>query len=389
MAKGLVLDIAADSRQAQKAIDDVGDALEKVGDSLDDVVKDSDRGTERMERDFREMARDVKRESRDAYDAVKKDAKEAMDTGGEAAGEFKQEAIQNFSEVTSSFDGSMSSIQDLAQGTLGGLAASLTGPLALAAGGAAAAVGLVGGALVNVQDETELSKQRASEWAEKFVEAGGRVLTAAQNTAEGLDIINNRQDELQKNAKDWGVSAEVATAAMTGQQWALDAVAESLAGMDAEYQKALKTAQDNPEGLIGPAASKLENQRASVAAGTEALRKLNGEMDAGAQQADTYSRFLASMAEHTAGATKEVDEFGDTIYTLPDETKIYVDAETGQATQDVDAIERKIYGLPDANLKVNLDTSAADAQLEKWRSNQRRVLEVKLQAMDRQGRPIP
>jgi hypothetical protein len=313
------------------------------------------------------MARDVKRESGKAFDAVKKDSREAMRSSGEAAGEFKQEALQNFSEVTSSFDGSMSSIQDLAQGTLGGLASSGLPGIGIAAGVAAAGIGLIGGALESVQEETEASKQRASEWAEKFIEAGGRVLTAAQNTAEGLDIINNRQDEVKRNAEDWGVSAEVATAAMTGQQWALDAVAESLAGMDAEYQKALKTAQDNPEGLIGPAASKLENQRAAVEAGTKALNQLTGEMDAGAQQADTYSRYLAAMAEHTAGATKEVDEFGDAIYTLPDETKVYVDAETGQATQNVDAIEKKIYGLPAGTVvKLDVDTATADRKVEQW-----------------------
>jgi hypothetical protein len=218
-----------------------------------------------------------------------------------------------------------------------------------------------------VADETEASKERASEWAEKFVEAGGRVLTAAQNTADGLDIINNRQDELQKNAQDWGVSVEVATAAMTGQQWALDAVGESLAGMEAEYQKALKTAQENPEGVIGPEASKLENQRAAVDRGTESFRKLNAEMEAGAGQADSYSRYLVAMAEHTAGATAAVDEFGDTVYSLPDGTQVYVDAETGQATTDLDAIEKRIYSLPrDTVLKVDADLSGAESKITQF-----------------------
>lgn len=395
MAKGLVLDIAADSRQAQKAIDDVGDALEKVGDSLDDVVKDSDRGTERMERDFREMARDVKRESGKAFDAVKKDSREAMSAGGEAAGEFKQEALQNFSEVTSSFDGSMSSIQDLAQGTLGGLASSGLPGVGIAAGVAAAGIGLIGGALQNVQEETEASKQRAAEWAAAFIEAGSRVLTTAQTTAAGLDIITDpeRYKEAQTNAENWGVSLSTAIAAMTGQQWALDAATESVealtAAQDAQWEAAKKSAGapgGDPNSVYGAA---LEGMTSEATKGAESLKKLKGEIEAGAGQAATYSQYLIDMAKNTAGAQKSVDEFGDSLYALPDGTTIYVDAETGQATQNVDAIETKIYGLPDANLKVNLDTSPADASLQKWLAGSRRVLEVKLQAMDRNGRPIP
>lgn len=382
MAKGYQIGVGVDTKAAKQAIDaGLVDPLEDAQKELTDLgknkgpeqlersLKDAQDETERLKKDTEKTADAIEREYKRAYREVKESADDGMRGASEAGTEFKQEALQNFSEVTSSFDGSMSSIQDLAQGTLGGLASSGLPGVGIAAGVAAAGIGLIGGALQNVQEETEASKERAAEWAAAFIEAGGKVLTAAQNTAAGLDIVNDptRYDEAKKNAEDWGVSVSTAVAAMTGQQWALDAVTTSLDDMNAAYQDALKTAQENPDGLIGPDASKLENQRASVEAGTSALNKLRGEMEAGARQASDYSQFLRDMAENTAGATKKVDEFGDAIYTLPDETQVYVDAETGQATQNVDAIEKKLYGLPsDTVVKLDVDTAAAERKVEQW-----------------------
>lgn len=110
-----------------------------------------------------------------------------------------------------------------------------------------------------------------------------------------------------------------------------------------------------------------EEQKAAAAA--DALNLLTGEMDRGAQQADVYSRLLADTARATEGATEAVDEFGDTVITLPDGKQVYIDAETGQATSNVDAISQKIYGVKDKNVTISastrVDTSEYDRVVRK------------------------
>jgi hypothetical protein len=85
-------------------------------------------------------------------------------------------------------------------------------------------------------------------------------------------------------------------------------------------------------------------------------------MDIGQQTAGYYSRMLRDLAANTDGAKSIVDEFGDSITSLPDGTTIYIDAETGRATTKVDDIKQKIYSIPDktAVVRVEVDSSAWD-----------------------------
>ncbi|RQP09053.1 MAG: hypothetical protein EAS51_12785, partial [Microbacteriaceae bacterium] len=72
---------------------------------------------------------------------------------------------------------------------------------------------------------------------------------------------------------------------------------------------------------------------------------------------------------------------------------LYREATDSAATADqlrYEALARHVQGLPKhVPVAVDIDTAAADKQVERWLTGSRRVLEVKLQAMDRQGRPIP
>ena len=367
----LKLDILGDSRQAQKAVKDVGEALEAVGDSLDDVVKDSDRGTERMERDFREMAREVKRESRAAYDAVKKDAREAADASEDAATEVKQEIKQNLSEVASSFQGDLSSLQDLVQGTLGGLA-SMGGPIAAAAAAGAIGVGFISAALGNAEEKQKALEEAASDWADAYIEAGGRIITAAQQIAIYNEIATDpeRYKEAEKNAELWGVSLGVALNAMAGNTWAID---EAQASLNARHEKFAAQLGDNNQQVLDQSKA-IGGWRRAIQDGQDALDHYTGSMERGAAQADAYSEALRLMAEHTAGATKVVDEFGDSIYTLPSGVQIYIDAETGRATQNVDAIEKKIYALPQSTtLGLDVDTRAAERKINEFVNRDRTI----------------
>ncbi|WP_336625586.1 MULTISPECIES: hypothetical protein [unclassified Microbacterium] len=210
---GLTLDIAANTRSAVSGVKDVGEALEKVADSLDDLARnaqrpenalerigdagkdaarDIDQAGDKVERTFRDMVQDAKKADRAVSD-VGDSAKKGMGKASESVTEFKAEALSNFSEVTSSFDGSMSSIADLAQGTLGGIAGSLPG-IGLAGGIAALGIGAITSAL---QEAADRSKEIKDGIVQDFLDLGS-ALDAEAVKARARDILGT--DETRKQA---------------------------------------------------------------------------------------------------------------------------------------------------------------------------------------------
>lgn len=392
MAKGIEIGVGVDTKAAKQAIETgLVDPLEDAQEALDDLGKS--RGPERLERDLKgaqkatdrlqdeteETARAIEREYKKAYREAKQAADDGLSGMSEAGREVGDELRQNLGETFSSFRGDLEDLPQIAQDTLGGLAGSgalggIPGLAATAAG--AAGLGLIIGALDEAGKKQEALEQAASGWADAYIEAGGRIINAAQQVAMYNEIATDPEKyaEAKKNAETWGVSIGVAINAMAGSTWALDEAQESLA---AKQQTYLETAEKYRE-----AGTEWANPgwEASYKAGQDALDTITGAMERGGAQADAYSESLRLMAERTAGATKEVDEFGDTVYTLPDETKVYIDAETGKATQSIDAIEKRIYGLPDAELKVNLTHNADDtiAAMHRKLANANLQMRIKL-----------
>lgn len=375
MAKGIEIGVGVDTKAAKQGLEsgliapleDAQEALDDLGRSRgpEDLERDlraTQKATERLADETEDTAREIEREYKRAYRELKQSADGGMHGASAATGEFKEEFKQNLSEVVSSFDGSMSSVQDLAQGTLGGLA-SMGGPIAAGAAVGAVGIGLIGSALEDAQKKQEELEQAASEWADAYIEAGGRIITAAQQVAMYNAIATDpeKYKEAEKNADLWGVSLGVALNAMAGNTWAVEEAQASLNKRHDEFAAALG---DNNQKVLDESAA-LSGWRKAVQDGQDAIDLLTGAQERGAQQADAYSEALRLQAEHTIGATKAVDEFGDAVYSLPDGTTIYVDAETGQATQNVDAIEKRIYGLPQNSLlTVDADTSPAERKIQ-------------------------
>lgn len=388
--KGYTIGIGADTKAAKQAIEtglvapieDAQDELLKLGKSkgpeqLERSLKDAQKETKDLEKETKKTADAIEKDYKRAYREAKESAEKGMQGSAEATKEFKQEALANLSEVTSSFDGSLDSVTDLVQGTLGGVASSLPG-IGLLAGGAAVAVGGIAAAF-KANDEASLeSETRAAEWADAYIEAGGRILESAQ-VVEGVRRILADPElykEAEKNAKNWGVSESTALLAMAGDTNALAEAKYNLAAKQTE----LEAVDIRAAAATGAGRDALRELETAVREGTEAYDLLTGEMEAGANKADIYSESLRLMAENTKGATKEVDEFGDTVYSLPDGTKVYVDAETGQATQDTDAIEKKIYGLPTKqSFTLEVDTADAQKGIESFfRNNQNRAINARV-----------
>lgn len=186
----LKLDILANTSQLVKEMRDAGKSVDEISDALDDMVREASDA----ERETVRSLKDIAKQSDKTERAVKDVGGKGFTDAKEASGEFKDEALANFSEVTSSFDGSMSSVADLAQGTLGGIASSIPG-VGIAAGVAAAGVGLIGAELTRVEERTAEVKQSI---IDDFLELGDALDKEAVD-ARVRDILGTK--ELSDQAK--------------------------------------------------------------------------------------------------------------------------------------------------------------------------------------------
>lgn len=336
---------------AQKELLEIG--RNRGPEQLEKSMKEAERATEKLGDETKRTADAIEQDFRDTYRKVKQSSDDGMDGAKEGLDDFKQEANQTARESAASFDGSFESIVDMAQETAANAFAGF-GPVGAAAGLAAAAgIGLAVAGFEDVDQASEESKERASEWADAYIEAGGRVLTATQLAERGRSIITDQAEELEKNAVAWGVSESVALLAMAGDTNALREAREGLIAREAELREVnIRGAAATQEGRDA-----LRELKDSTVSGREALEQLTEEMSIGSGRFDIYSDSLRLLAETTEGAEKVVDQFGDTVYTLPDGKTIYIDAETGQATEDTDAIEKQVYGIRDKTVQVSVDVS--------------------------------
>lgn len=364
MAGGISINILADVREAVRGVTDVAEVVEEVGDRLHDLTKESGDTTDRMEKDFRDLSREADRQSdelRDKFRKAYKDVKNSSDDTkeaavkntrkmGEQAAEVGGEIRQNLGEgIANAARGDFESLADTIGDTLGGVTAGIggIGTAAIAAAGAAG-LGLIIGAFNAINEANEASQERIAEWADKFIEAGGRVLTAGQVIAGSNDILTDpeKYKKAQDAAEKWGVSIETAILAQAGNLESVDEVSKSLD----KQRDAFEKARDAGE-LSYDEQSKVLGQLADA---TGKYNELTGEIEHGTRRAGLYSQMLKDVAANTEGATEKTDKFGDKVVSLPDGTTIYIDAETGQATDDVQKIKDQVYGIKDKDVKVRV-----------------------------------
>jgi len=112
------------------------------------------------------------------------------------------------------------------------------------------------------------------------------------------------------------------------------------------------------------------------------LDKLTGAMDEGAARAKTTSDGLLRIAESAEDATMQVDELGNKVVTLPDNTQIFIDAKTGQASLNVDQFKGDLKTIPavhDVDVRIKVDESA-------WLAWQRKPREFSAGVIVREGK---
>ncbi|MDU0367676.1 hypothetical protein RWH45_10645 [Microbacterium sp. KSW4-17] len=387
----LTLDIAANTRQAQAQVKDLGKALDEVSDSLDDMAKDADRSGSKIERELDKVGDAGKEAGRDiesagdkverTFDNMVRDAKKADravsdvgDNGGRSLGKVKdgaqevqQEFGQNMAESVSSFRGDLQDLGQVGQDTLGGLAGTVAGmgPAGLA-GAFALAAGAVGlGALTAAQDEAKEKQDALNESAAKFAEGYLNGINGAIDASQVFAEINaintdpERYKQAGENAKNWGVDVSTAIRAMAGDATALGTIDAALdrqkAAMDANSAGA-----DNYAQSIEAATTGQSTANSTYLAGRDALDQLTGAMDQGRQQAENAQRALYDYAQTAGVATGETDDLGNSIVRLPGGKEIVMNANTKQANENVDAFEQNVQSVRDKTTTVHavLDDSS-------------------------------
>ncbi len=312
------LDIGANTRAAQNNVKDLSKALDGVADSLDDVARDGDRSGDKLERTFRGMVTAAKRSADDTGDAWKKAYKRAEDAaddfnarGSENVQNFKQEAVQNFSEVASSWQGDLEGMADGVQGLTGGLASSLTPgigiPVAIL-GAAAAAF------FASWVDAAENSKQQVSDMYNDFIESGktfvseNYIATAIQDIQEDTDKWN---DALARN-RDTGVEIGTVLRAMAGDQ---NAIAEVhgvyVAQRDEELEKIRRSGKSIEEQAIA-----VDGVNAKFGEQVEWIGQVQRNTSNAADKAAAYRDAMGGAADNAARVRDIVGQIQDRNITV-------------------------------------------------------------------------
>jgi len=199
---------------------------ESVEDLVDEVKDLSDAGDDTA----RSMVKDLDKIGDAAEDAQRKTAKigdgthGSLKKAGAATSEFKDEAKQNFGEVASSFSGDMASAADLVQGTLGGLAASIGGPLGVALGAASIGIGLF---IAAAQAEAEKAKAIREEAVKDVHEALEEGIDPSEFIASTDQIIEQLETLQETGGKGFEWFFQADTDALSEFQTALEGVGES------------------------------------------------------------------------------------------------------------------------------------------------------------------
>lgn len=320
-------------------IQPLGDAVKQLrelgdtdgADKLEQQLREAQKATEKLADETKVTAARIEREYRDAYRGVGDASKSGMSRASDAGAEFKDETLANVSEVASSFDGSMESIGDVVQGTLGGVTQALGPALGGAAALAAAGVGVITDAFAKAGEAADAARdsafqfaydvqgaldaagysERVSEWTsdtEKLKQAQDIAKISGQEVADVIDALASggpKLDGLWAAFEDGANSTDVAT------------------GRALELESALKGTMEGY--LNGGAAAQL-------------AAKLNYD-------------YAMSVGE----ATGETDDLGNAIMRLPDGKEVVVDAKTQQAHANLDAIEQKQLSRKEqwVDVKVN------------------------------------
>lgn len=352
-AKDLVLKLRSvtdgfKTDQPVRELDDLEHSLKATGDQSTQSAREVKRAADDMDapgfdraaaeaettaRRMSAAADDMAAGMRDGARKIDAETDKMRQDLGEAGKETGAEFVGNIAEGIGSGQANLS---DVVSGTLGGLtnlAATLTGPVGIAAGVAAAGIGLV---FAKVKAEAEAAKERVQTLIGALEELGETTSKQAKEAIfqSWLDTMKEMPGELDKvrsTLQTAGINAKTFRDAISGSAAAQQIVREKLqatrgdiekvqfatgtvneqqrifmAGMDTilgdldEQNSALDTTQtyfDNVNGLTKTGKSNIKDWKDGIREAKEEARLLNGELDKAAR--DRTTRVTVKTVDYT------------------------------------------------------------------------------------------
>lgn len=351
------------ARKAERAVDGISDALtdagrdakragDKIGDGIEAGAEDAERSVEKLEQSFKDVADASKRETNRASDAMKRNMDEGTTAAKRDLGELKDEAISNASETFSSFDGSITSLADGIQGTLGGVISNI-GPAGAVAGAAAAiGVGLLTAEFERTKERAEEVRQQAAELARQIIDAGGDIRNVAMaetlqdwamelsGTSEVWDVFGDKGqtnlEAIQGASKLAGRSVEDMMRALSGrdQELAVEILGDledKLGDVEGELNNLAQARAGGTE-----RAAELREEQSALEDGIQVLEERSGVTKEGIETAKLLAEATAQQAAEDEAAAAATEARTDAMSALQGELDSavdawseYIDAETG------------------------------------------------------------
>lgn len=353
MAAGITIPISSDGRAFEagvksgvlRPLEDTVDALKDVdrtgtaaSDELVDGFRKAQAETKELERENRDLARTIQTEARKSSRAISDIGDEGFRDSGDAVRGFKDEAIQNFSEVASSFDGSITGAVDGIQGTLGGLATAISGPVGLALGG----LGIVAGTVASTW--ATKAEEIAADWQEMYddmVESGSNFLSQ--------DLINQRIQEIASDtgkvnealseSKRIGVEYTDVIRAQAGDMSALSTVYTAARDALAEQN----AAQDEFIAKNGDESAAIADKQGELEILIEKYYRMIGAQDGAATAAGIARQAMEDSAKANGATADSLDRVKSSAEGIPSSVSVRVSADTAAFEAEMERIRRTRY----------------------------------------------
>lgn len=361
--QGIETGVIKPLEDAIKKLRDLGDT--DGADKLEASLKDAQRATERLGDETKQTAARIEREFRDAYRSAKRSADDATDSMGkmgQRSAEVGQEVRQNLGEgLANAARGDFEALADTIGDTLGGAAAGIGGlGSAAVAGAAALGLGAVVAVIQNMAAESERTKAIASENFRAMAADGVEAWQSVQSQMQRLtDAYDEHEGEIQKIADLTGVTFEDVAGAWAGIPDKVALVKSAYAEMTSELRGTLGVTRDGAQatidgwnGIMGPLNSVLDGYDSAEAK----ARRL----------ADQQQSVWMTAINGAAEATKEVDAFGNILYTLPGDQQVVIQADTGKATQNLDTFKGDLDGIAEKVIQPTIRPRVDTSEWDRW-----------------------
>jgi hypothetical protein len=354
MPQGINISIGSDEKDFLRGVKSSADGLDDLGDALADIDRAGNKAGTQLEDSFRDAQRDTKKfadvvddgkqslqklstQSKKTGDDIGDNIRRGSHEASEGVSTFRDEARQNAEEVTSSFDGSASSIGDGFQ-SIAATAFSGFGPAGAAAGlVAAAGIGLVTAEFQKQQEKIQELKDNYKSLYQTAAQEGRDFLTEQEIQAGVLETYTDpdKFKDAKKAADELGVSMTQYVRGQNGDRQALNATIDQgtsklKAQLDAELEGAGRNrAAQNVGATIADTHLRNTidslNQQASIQDTiTNGAKQYNEQLSAAEQDAAKVRSAIASIpstSNHKVNVSADLSAYNLSMASLPVKTQ--------------------------------------------------------------------